>query len=228
MTPERFNKIRETLGRRQSDLTVLMENVHKPHNVSAILRTCDAVGIARAHVVMPDDSAFRARSGIAMGSDRWVDCDLFSGIDQAVSRLKERGIAILAAHLSDKAVDFRSVDYTKPTAILLGTEKFGVSGRAADAADQHITIPMLGMVESFNVSVAAAIILSEAQRQRSSAGMYRQHNLSEEDYRQTLFRWCQPIVAKFCDERGLDYPPLNDEGEVLDGPGWMNTVRNTL
>lgn len=227
MTPERYKKVRATLDRRQPDLTVLTENVHKPHNVSAVLRTCDAVGIAKAHVVLHDRKDFRARSGIAMGSDRWVEHQLYAEINEAVDQLKADGFLIYSAHLSDTAVDFRQVDYTKPSAILLGTEKFGVSDYAVAASDQHITIPMMGMVESFNVSVAGAIILAEAQRQRTDAGMYEQVRLSDEQYRHYLFKWCQPIVTKFCDERGLDYPELDEQGEIVDGPIWMERVRQS-
>ncbi|HBR98824.1 MAG TPA: tRNA (guanosine(18)-2'-O)-methyltransferase TrmH, partial [Gammaproteobacteria bacterium] len=205
MTPQRYQKIRDTLNRRQPDLTVLAENVHKPHNISAILRTCDAVGIAKAHVVMPDDPGFRMRSGIAMGSDRWVEHQLYTDINLPIERLKASGHRVLAAHFSDHAVDFRDIDYTQPTALLLGTEKFGVSETAVAACDAHVVIPMMGMVASFNVSVAAAIILSEAQRQRAKAGMYSDVRLPQAEYQRLLFRWCQPIVAQFCDERDLAY-----------------------
>ncbi len=226
MTPSRYQKIRKTLDKRQPDLTVLTENVHKPHNISAIMRTCDAVGITTAHIVMPEDDDFRARSGIAMGSERWVDYQIYDDIDGAVSELKKQNYAIYAAHLSKSSIDYRSIDYTQPTAILMGTEKYGVSERAIELSDVHIAIPMLGMVESFNVSVATAIILAEAQRQRVEVGLYNENRLPPELYEQYLFRWCQPVVTNFCDERGLDYPPLDDEGEVLNAPEWMERVRN--
>ncbi|MEM7259601.1 MAG: TrmH family RNA methyltransferase, partial [Pseudomonadota bacterium] len=97
---------------------------------------------------------------------------------------------------------------------------FGVSEAAAELADRHVSIPMLGMVESYNVSVAAAIVLLEAQRQRMNAGMYDQRRLSNVQYHNTLFRWYRPVEARYCDEQGLDYPELNDEGDLCDPEGF--------
>ncbi len=228
MTPERYKKIRNTLDRRQPDLTVLTENVHKPHNISAIFRTCDAIGISHAHIVMPDQVNFRARSGIAMGSDRWVDYTLYDQISDAISYLKKSGFKIYAAHLSAESSDYREIDYTQPTAILLGTEKFGVSERAIKLSDGCIKIPMLGMVESFNVSVAAAIILAQAQHQRIAGGFYEQPQLPQRLYNRYLFRWCQPVIAKFCDERRLGYPLLDNDGEIHLGPEWIKKVRKRV
>ena len=225
MTPERYRKICDTLDRRQPDLTVITDNVHKPHNVSAILRTCDAVGIAKAHIAMPEDPDFRIRSGIAMGSDRWVDHQMYSTVNDAISALKSAGHKVYAAHFSDTAVDYRTIDYTGPVALLLGTEKFGVSEEAVDASDGHVVIPMMGMVESFNVSVAAAIILNEAQNQRQKAGLYDRRRLPDEEYQRFLFRWCQPILTRYCDENDIPYPNLDDEGEVIDGPQWIEKIR---
>ncbi len=225
MTPGRYKKIRNTLDKRQPDLTILTENVHKPHNISAIMRTCDAVGISTAHIVMPDDEGFRSRSGIAMGSERWVDYKMHNDIDAAISHLKNENYNIYAAHLSESSIDYRKIDYNAPTAILMGTEKYGVSERAIELSDEHIVIPMMGMVESFNVSVATAIILAEAQNQRAEAGLYDSNRLSGNVYSRYLFRWCQPVVTRFCDERGLEYPSLDDEGEVLNAPEWMENVR---
>lgn len=215
MTPQRYQRIRQTLDRRQPDLTIITDRVHKPHNVSAILRTCDAVGMHEAHVVMPDDKGFRARSGIAMGSDRWVNITMYTDPMIPIEKLHEQGYQTLAAHLSPTAVDFRDIDYTRPTALLMGTEKFGVSDVTAEAVSQHVIIPMMGMVESFNVSVAAAIILSEAQRQRTVAGMYDQVRLSDEQYRDTLFRWGHAKVADYCDRHQLPYPELDEEGQII-------------
>lgn len=226
MTPHRYSRIIKVLDKRQPDLTVITERVHKPHNVSAIIRTCDAVGIIKAHIVMPDDKKFRARSGIAMGSDRWVDHDMYTDISAPIDALKQSSHKVYAAHLSDQAIDFRSVDYTQPTAILFGTEKFGVSDEAIERCDGHIVIPMLGMVESYNVSVAAAIILSEAQRQRMVAGMYDQQRLSDELYQHYLFRWGHPQVAKFCKQKGIDYPPLDEKGDIVGGGKWIARMRD--
>lgn len=211
MSPERFAQIQRNLSRRQPDLTVLMENVHKPHNLSAILRTCDAVGVLEAHAVAdsPDVAKHHQTAG---GSSRWMRIRSHADIHAAAASLHDGGAQILAAHFSPGATDFRAVDYTRPTAVLLGAELDGVSSEAAGLADRHITIPMLGFTASLNVSVAAAVILYEAQRQRMAAGMYAHCRLPPAQYRELLFEWCYPEVAARCRKRGLPYPALDEEG----------------
>ena len=185
MTPERYQRIREMLAKRQTDLTVCLENVHKPHNVSAVVRTCDAIGIHKVHAVW--ENQYRVRSGTAMGSQQWVNVDTHENVTDAIGALKAQNMQVLVTHLSDKAVDFRDIDYTKPTAILFGQEKYGVTDEAIAMCDQDIVIPMVGMVQSLNVSVAAALVLYEAQRQRQIAGMYDVQHLSEEECQRMLF-----------------------------------------
>ncbi len=227
MTPERFEKLKRTLDRRQPDLTLLTEQIHKPRNIAALVRTADAVGIHELHMVWPWDK-HRPYSGTAMGSDRWVDINRHESMSSAIDALQSSGHKVYAAHLSNRAIDYREVDYTQPCAILMGNEKRGVTEAAADQVDQHIVIPMLGMVESFNVSVAAAIILAEAQRQRALAGLYDQVRLSNETYKNTFFRWAHPQVAKYCDTNELDYPEVSaQDGEIIDPSAWYQAVRQS-
>lgn len=217
MTIERFNKIKACLDRRQPDLSVITDHMHKPHNVSAVMRTCDATGVFSFHAVMPEDETFRARSGIAMGSDRWLDIHVHSEITRAMRALKDDGFRVVAVHKSDRSGNFRNIDYCQKTAMLFGAELFGVSEAAADLADDHVSIPMQGMVESYNVSVAAAIVLSEVQRQRDAAGFYASCRLDQSTYDKTLFKWYRRKEAEFCDENGLDYPEIDPEtGDLLD------------
>ncbi|MCK0153037.1 tRNA (guanosine(18)-2'-O)-methyltransferase TrmH [Alcanivorax sp. S6407] len=215
MTPERYRRICETLDRRQPDLTVIMDGVHKPHNIAAIVRTCDAVGILDVHAILPKNRA-RVAAGTAMGSQRWVKVHKHEDSTPVIRELQGQGVQVLAAHLSDTAIPYREVDYSKPTALLLGTEKFGVSDEAAAAVDQHVIIPMMGMVESFNVSVAAAIILSEACEQRRAKGFYEQPQLDPARYQELLFRWGHEKIARLCDAHGVPYPELDEEGQVKD------------
>ena len=216
MTPERLATLRATLDRRQPDLTVLTDYVHKPHNVAAIIRTCDAVGIGEIQIAMGDRDRrrFRTKSGTSLGSDRWVNATLKDDITESVKALQSNGMQVVAAHLSDRAISYRDVDFTKPTALLLGAEKEGVSENIAELVDQPIIIPMMGMVQSFNVSVAAAIILSEAQHQREKAGLYQSNRLDQETYNTTLFRWAHPRVATYCDRNELDYPSMDEHGDL--------------
>ncbi|MGB1542925.1 MAG: tRNA (guanosine(18)-2'-O)-methyltransferase TrmH [Spongiibacter marinus] len=225
MTPERYQRLRAVLDRRQPDLTVITDNVHKGRNLSAIVRTADAAGIAEMHAVI-DDKDYKAFRGTAMGSHSWVAVRRHRDIAALITGLQGDGYQVLAAHLDADSVDYRQPDYTRPTAILLGAEKRGVSAEACALADAHITIPMMGMVQSYNVSVAAGIILSEAQYQRDQQGLYDRPRLDEQTYRQTLFEWAHPQVRDFCHENGLDYPALREEdGEIAEPAQWYKRIR---
>ena len=129
--------------------------------------------------------------------------------------LQAQGMQVLATHLSQRSVDYRELDYTRPTCVLLGAEKWGVSDEAAEAADANIIIPMFGMVQSLNVSVAAATILFEAQRQRLNAGMYESRQLSEPEFERLRFEWAYPDLAPLYRERGEAYPALGEQGQLL-------------
>lgn len=213
MTPERFARLKGVLDRRQPDLTVLCEDVHKSHNISAILRTCDAVGVAELHAVSPGGEWSRHR-GVSGGSRKWVRSRVHRDVGDAVGVLQGLGYQIVAAHFSDRSIDYRRCDFTRPTAVLLGAERLGVSDRAAALADAHIVVPMRGLVESLNVSVAAAVILYEAARQREDAGLYARPRLDERTYRDLLFEWSYPAAARHCQARGLPYPALDAEGFI--------------
>jgi tRNA (guanosine-2'-O-)-methyltransferase len=226
MTPERYQRITEVLARRQTDLTVCVENVHKPHNVSAVVRTCDAVGIDKIHGTWTEKS--RLAAGYAKGSQQWVEVEQHHTIEDATTCFKKQGMQILVTNLSDTAVDFREIDYTKPTAIILGQEKHGATPEAIKLADQDIVIPMLGMVQSLNVSVAAAVILYEAQRQRALAGFYQRPSSFPEETRQTLlFEHGHPQLAKQCRKKSLPYPVINDSGEIEADDSWWSAMKST-
>ena len=214
------------LATRQPDLTVCLEQVHKPHNVSAIIRTADAVGVHQVHAVWPT-TRMRTLVSSAAGSNSWVSVKTHPTIGDAVGHLKAQGMQILATNLSARAVDFREVDYTRPTCVLLGQEKTGITEEALALADQDIVIPMIGMVQSLNVSVASALILYEAQRQRQNAGMYRRENsmLPEEDQQRLLFEGGYPVLAKVAKRKGLPYPHVNEQGEVEADAAWWATMQ---
>jgi len=217
MTPERFHVLEKALRRRQPDLTVLAEDVHKPHNISALIRTCDAVGVFEMHFVAPGGE-LDTHHLTAGGSVRWVRRHLHGDITAAVAKLNNNNYHIVAAHSSSQLEDFRDIDYTRPTALLLGSELIGVSDEAAALADRHVVIPMHGLVESFNVSVACALILYEAARQREDAGLYDRCRLPPEVYQKVLFEWAYPEIARRCRARGLDYPPLDSDGVLSCNP----------
>ena len=218
MTPStrRFHRLKATLDRRQPDLTVLMDQVNKGHNVSAILRNCDAVGVMGTHVVPPDRGRFDIFHHTSGGTAKWVGVTVHRTVEEAIEGLNEEGFQVVAAHLSPGASDYRSIDYTRPTAILMGAELHGVSDSALALVDHEVVIPMRGMVQSLNVSVATALLLFEAMRQREEAGMYDVSRLDPEVYARTLFQWAHPRLARWYDERRLPYPRMDADGEVTE------------
>lgn len=214
MRPERFRRLRAVLTRRQPDLTVLMDRVHKSHNFSAILRNCDSVGVLETHVVVPD-GALDLHHGTSAGTKKWVNVVYHRGVKTAIEHLKGRGFTVLAAHPSEDALDYREVDYTRPTAITMGAELHGVSPEGLELADDLVSIPMRGMVHSLNVSVASSLLLFEAARQRSAAGMYETTRLPPDVFTERLFEWAYPSLARTRRDEGRPYPPLGPDGEIL-------------
>ncbi|MEM7415485.1 MAG: tRNA (guanosine(18)-2'-O)-methyltransferase TrmH [Gemmatimonadota bacterium] len=214
MNPSRFRRIRAALARRQPDLTVLMDQVNKSHNFSAILRNCDAAGVLEAHVVPPEEG-LDLHHGTSAGTKKWISVHRHTAVDDAISTLHERGFRIWAAHPSATSLDYRDVDYTGPTAIVMGAELKGVSERARCLADGHVMVPMMGMVHSLNVSVATALLLFEARRQREAAGMYETSRLDPADFERKLFEWAYPSIAKARRGDGRPYPKLSEDGELL-------------
>ncbi|CAI1195228.1 tRNA (guanosine(18)-2'-O)-methyltransferase [Serratia ficaria] len=217
------------LATRQPDLTVCLEQVHKPHNVSAIIRTADAVGVHQVHAVWPT-TRMRTLVSSAAGSNSWVNVKTHRTISDAVGHLKAQGMQILATNLSARAVDFREVDYTRPTCVLLGQEKTGITEEALALADRDIVIPMIGMVQSLNVSVASALILYEAQRQRQNAGLYRRERsmLDEEEQQRLLFEGGYPVLANVAKRKGLPRPHIDEQGQVVADAEWWATMQATV
>ena len=202
------------LLRRQLDLTVLLDGVNKSHNFSALLRNCDAVGVLAVHVV-PPAHGLGLHHGTSAGTKKWVNVHRHDGAASAISHLHERGFTVIAAHPSPDARDYRDIDYTRPVAITMGAELDGVSEAGLRLADQHVVVPMLGMVHSLNVSVATSILLFEALRQRQEAGMYDESQMPKEDFDRTLFEWAYPSIADKRRRAGRPYPALSSDGELL-------------
>jgi len=215
------------LDARQPDLTVLLDEVHKGRNLAAIVRSCDAVGVSKIHSVIPA-KGYRPFRGTASGSHQWVDVERYETAEQAVATLQHSGYQLVAAHPSAHSVDYREIDFTKPTAVVMGAELEGVSSVMLDKADHHITVPMVGMVASLNVSVATAIILSEALAQRQKAGMYSEQRLPQKEYDRLFFKWAYPRFASFCENKGVDYPPLDEEGYIQQTAEWRAVMDEAM
>jgi tRNA (guanosine-2'-O-)-methyltransferase len=217
LLPRRFHRLEAVLDRRMGDLTLLLEHVDKPHNLSAILRSCDAVGVLEAHSVSLKGRTPTFNS-TALGSQKWVPLHRHADSPTAIAELRRRGFRLFGTHLGHDAVDYRSCDFTGPTAFVLGAEKWGLSPDTAAAIDQAVVIPMRGMVQSLNVSVAAAMLLAEALRQRQAAGLVpeRGEGLEPEQRRSLLFEWAYPQVAEWCRRQGRPYPELDGEGAIAE------------
>lgn len=224
MTPDRLQRINAILDKRQPDLTVCMEGVHKSHNLAAVVRTCDAIGVSDVHAIWKSDD-MQVRGGSAAGSQNWVDVHNYTTTADAINALKAQNMQVLVTNLSSTAIDFREIDYTKPTAIILGQEKFGASQEALTLADQDIVIPMVGMVQSLNVSVACSVVLYEAQRQRQLAGMYDKPLLCDARRQRVLFEGGHPIFAEACQRKGLPYPEIDIDGQIVANKEWWDKIK---
>ena len=226
MTPERFSRINAMLNNRQPDLTVCLDTVHKSNNISAVVRTADAVGINKIHAIWPD-ADMRVSGNTASGSQQWVQVKKHFTPDEAIADLKQQSMQILVTNFSSKAIDFREIDYTKPTALVMGNERDGVSQEMIAAADHEVIIPMVGMVQSLNVSVATALVLFEAQHQRKAAGMYGECKLSQDYCQKLLFEQGHPQYAKACRKKGLAYPFVGENGQIVADDDWWDKLRTT-
>lgn len=161
--------MRGVLARRQPDVAVVVENVHDPHNVSAVLRSCDATGVPSAYLLYSVEEPPQLSKGVSASANRWLDIHRSDGVDECYGALRERGLTIYATSLGDDALDLYALDLTQPCAFVFGNESRGVSDEALRLADARLRIPMVGMVDSLNISVACAVILYEVLRQRQAA-----------------------------------------------------------
>lgn len=181
---DREARIDEVLARRQPGLTLVLEDVHDAHNAAAVLRSCDATGVLEIHAVSEHEPGPRKRFSRATSSSasKWVPVRRHTDIAACLAGLRAEGMRIVATALTDDSVDLYGVDFTRPTAILMGNEHRGLTADAIALADVTVRIPMSGMVESLNISVAAAVCLFEAFRQRRAAGLYDEPQLGPDDY----------------------------------------------
>jgi tRNA (guanosine-2'-O-)-methyltransferase len=173
-TERRRARVAGVLARRQPDLTLVLENVHDPHNVSAVLRSCDAVGVLEVHLVYtteePPAEAF-ARTTSASAA-KWIATTRHASVGACYAALRAQGFTVLATAMGEGSADLFEVDLCRPTALVFGNEMRGVSDEAVASADGRVAIPMMGMVQSLNISVACAVTLYEAFRQRRAGGHY--------------------------------------------------------
>lgn len=178
MTPEREERLTSVLNKRQKGLTVVLENVFDPHNVSAVLRTCDAVGIQEVYVLntkIPRHKKWGFKS--SSSATKWLTIHQFTDADECFKMLRSGYSKIVATHLSAGAVSMHQVNFTESIALVFGNEHSGVSNETLARADGNFIIPQVGIIKSLNISVACAVTVYEAMRQRMAAGLYNQPSL---------------------------------------------------
>jgi len=185
----RLVKLETTLRHRQPDLTVILENIHDPHNVSAILRSCDAAGVMEVQLVYTSEDFPKLGKKSSASAKKWVEHRNFGTIEECFERLHKEGYLVYATHLSKRATPLYELDLTKKIALAFGNEHRGVSEEVSERADGNFMIPMFGMIQSLNVSVACAVTLFEAVRQRIAAGRYDASSIDEKGVRKMLKKW---------------------------------------
>ncbi len=190
MTPEREQRITSVLDKRQENLTIVLENVFDPHNISAVMRTCDAVGVQDIYVLntrIPRHKKWGAKSSSSAAS--WLTVHQYSDAKECFAALRQRADRIFTTHLSSDAVSLYDMSLTDRIALVFGNEHSGVSDEIRDMADGNFIIPQVGIIQSLNISVACAVTLYEAHRQKTLAGHYAQKGLSPARYDQLLKEW---------------------------------------
>ena len=189
-TEKRLLKIENVLKARQFSLRVVLENIHDPHNVSAIFRTCDAVGVSQVDLLYYMEEFPKISRVSSASSKKWVQKKKYTSVDECISNLKAEGFNIYGTLLSEEAENIYNIDFTERVAIVLGNEHRGISDEIKSKVDKQIYIPMRGMIQSLNVSVAAAVTLYEAQRQRALKGMYEKSELDQLKLEELINEWC--------------------------------------
>ena len=189
LTPEREAKIRRVLALRQKSLTLVLANIHDPHNVSAIYRSCDAFGVPKVHLYYTDTPFPVLGAKSSASARKWVYSVRHKDAADLMSALRKDNMRVYATSFSAAARPVGKLDLTMPTAFIMGNEHRGVDEALIPMTDGEVYIPMYGMIQSFNVSVAAAILLSEASRQRREAGMYDTPAYSEEELADLYTEW---------------------------------------
>jgi len=189
-TERRLKKIEKVVSERQFSLRVVLENIHDPHNVSAIFRTCDAVGVPEIDLLYTVEKFPSISKVTSASSKKWVEIRKYDSVENCIKTLKNDGFKIYGTMLSENAHNIYDLDLTEKIAIVMGNEHRGISDEISDLIDKHIHIPMHGMIQSLNVSVAAAVVLYEAQRQRSINGMYEKSELAKNEIENLINIWC--------------------------------------
>ena len=190
MTPERKERLLSVLNKRQNNITVVLENVSDPHNISAVMRTCDAVGIQDIYVLNTKIARHRKFGQKSSSSaDKWLTVHQYTDAKECFTALRRHYGLILTTHLSSDAISLHDIDFTQSIALVFGNEHDGVSEEIRALADGNFIIPQVGIIKSLNISVACAVTVYEAMRQKTIAGHYDSRAIEGERYNSLLHEW---------------------------------------
>ena len=190
MTPERTAKLNAVLDKRQPDITLVMENVHDPHNIAAVMRSCDATGLQEIYIInteLPARKNWGTRS--SSSANKWLRVHTFEDVSSCFDAIRKRYDVIFTTRLQPGATDLYAMDFTASVALVFGNEKKGVSEEAGRLADGNFVIPQSGMISSLNISVACAVTLYEAYRQKALAGHFDRPRLDAESRAALRRQW---------------------------------------
>ena len=190
MTPERREKLLSVIKKRQNNLAVVLENVQDPHNISAVMRTCDAVGVQEVYVLntkIPRHKKFGPKS--SSSAAKWLTIRQFDDAENCFAELRKKYARILTTHLGTDSIDLYKIDFTGSIALVFGNEHSGVSDEIRPHADGNFVIPQVGIIRSLNISVACAVCLYEAYRQKKEAGHYSERELMGNEHEVLLKEW---------------------------------------
>lgn len=190
MTPQRYQRLSSVLDHRQPDLTVILENVFDPHNISAVMRTCDAVGIQDVYVLnnrIPPHKKWGDKSSST--ASQWLTIHQFTDVEKCFEEIRKKCSKIYASHLGENSKDLYKMDLTESVALVFGNETFGVSDEIKKYADGDFIIPQVGIIKSLNISVACAVTLYEAFRQKKEKGHYEESRLPKTEMQNLQTQW---------------------------------------
>ena len=190
MTQERKARLEFVLSKRQNDITIVLENVFDPHNISAVMRTCDAVGVQEVYVLntkIPRHKKWGPKS--SSSAAKWLTVHQFENAEECFAELRKKYSKILTTHLSSDAVNLYNINFVNPLALVFGNEHSGVSEEIRKLSDGNFIIPQIGIIRSLNISVACAVTLYEAFRQKALAGHYDKTKLNGEVLKELMDKW---------------------------------------
>jgi tRNA (guanosine-2'-O-)-methyltransferase len=188
-TDRRIERITRVLSARQPDLRVVLEGVTIAHNASAVIRTCDAAGILYLDLISPNPDILRFNEAITTRADKWLEISVHASASACLKHMKEKGFKIVVTRLGRESAPYTELDYAQPLALVFGSESGGISDEALAFADHVVHIPMVGMVQSLNLSVSVGVVLYEAFKQRQAKGYFDKPRLAPEDLEALAAKW---------------------------------------